>query len=63
MKTKKKEFHPTIEMINATKDYIRVEAQYLTVEPVIHEIQRSLLAKMKFRHRETNQVITDPRRG
>lgn len=57
----KNEFQPTAEMAQAAQDYIHAEAHYLTIEPIVKEIQQALLTETQYRHRETNQVITNPK--
>lgn len=61
MKRINPDFHPTTEMLQATKDYIIAEAKYKTIQPIINEIQETLLSEIKYCHRETGHVITQPK--
>ncbi|STO91552.1 hypothetical protein [Fluoribacter dumoffii] len=61
MKTNKKEFHPTTEMLQTAQEYLQAEAYYITIEPIIKGIQQALLTESQYRHRETNKVITNPK--
>lgn len=53
-------FHPTPKMLNAAQSVLVADAKKQTIEPIIKDIQRSLLSEMQIFHRDKNNLITEP---
>ena len=55
------DFIPTNEMILAAKNYLLHEAWLNTIKPVVHEVQCKVLAELRPRNKNTNEIIAAPK--